>query len=131
MTECWQQDMELVSRCRTEWLQQLEQAIREEQAHRQAEATPRGPPEKQPLEWRSLDRLDNDKDFLLPQAPDDDPCPIDMSTPLHSASENHKHMAWIRVPAMECNNAINRRGCRTRKKEFVRGSGRERQDGSE
>ena len=40
-----------------------------------------GPHEEQPLAWRYLEQLSDDKDFLFPAAPEDDQRPIDMATP--------------------------------------------------
>ena len=42
-----------------------------------------GQPDETPLEWRYLEKVNDDQSFWLPQAPDDDPRPIDMSTLAH------------------------------------------------
>ena len=103
--ECGQVHVELVSRGRTEWIQQLEQRQSQERAasappgrgYSQDTAEERtGPPEEQTLEWRNLEPLNDDRDFLFPQGPAEEPCLIDTSTCWHSGPESDKYMAWIR-----------------------------------
>ena len=43
------------------------------------------------------EKVNEDPDFVFPQARADDPCPTDMSTSRHSGPENDKYMAWIRL----------------------------------